>query len=113
MAIAIGTLLWVVVGPAVVLIGMPTPGASEDDSWSFFQAYSWLSYPPSTEEMSSTISSTYWLGFAVSIVGLPIVAAGIAGIILAAIMEMRARNRKRKGMFSSQMLGCACMHNLF
>lgn len=91
-AIVIGTMLWLVIGPAVVLIGIPTR-TSEDGRWSFFQAYSWLSYPPSTEEMSSTISSTYWLGFAVSIIGLSIVAAGVAGIILAAVIEMRGHNK--------------------
>ena len=92
-AIAIGTMLWAVVGPAVVLIGIPTPGTSEDHRWSFFKAYSWLSYPPSTEEISSTMSSTYWLGFAVSIIGLCVLAAGVAGIIVAAVMEMRAHNK--------------------
>ena len=87
-AIAIGTMLWAVIGPAVVLIGRPTPRTSEDNRWSFFQAYSWLSYPPSTEE----ISSTYWLGFAISIIGLSILVAGVAGIILAVVMEMRAHS---------------------
>jgi len=86
-------MLWLVVGPAVVLMGIPAPGTSEDGRWSFFQAYSWLSYPPSTEEVSSTMSSTYWLGFAVSIVGLSVVAGGVTGIILAAVMEMRGHNK--------------------
>jgi len=86
-------MLWAVIGPAVVLIGTLTPKNSEDHRWSFFQAHSWLSYPPSNEEISSTISSTYWLGFAFSIIGLSIVAAGVAGIILAAVMEMRAHTK--------------------
>ena len=92
-AIAIGTMLWAVVGPAVIMMGSPTPRTSEDHRWSFFQAYSWLSYPPSTEDISSTTSSTYWLGFAFNIIGLSIVAAGVAGIILAAVMEMRAHTK--------------------
>jgi hypothetical protein len=92
-AIAIGTMLWAVVGPAVIMMGSPTPRTSEDHRWYFFQAYSWLSYPPSTEEISPTISSTYWLGFAFSIIGLSIVAAGVAGIILAAVIEMCAHTK--------------------
>jgi ammonia channel protein AmtB len=91
-AIAIGTMLWTVVGPAVVMMGNPTR-TSEDHRWSFFQAYSWLSYPPSNEEISSTISSAYWLGFAVSIIGISIVTAGVAGIILAAVIEMCAHTK--------------------
>ena len=82
-AIVLGIILWAVIGPAIVLIGTPTPKTSEDGSWSFFQSYSWLSYPPSNEEISSTISSTYWLGFAVSIIGFCILGAGVIGIILA------------------------------
>jgi len=91
-AIAIGTMLLVVIGPAVVLIGIPTPRTSEDNRWSFFQAYGPLSYPPSTTEIAE-ISSTYWLGFAVSIIGLSILAAGVTGIILAAVLEMRGHNK--------------------
>ena len=90
--IAIGSILWAVIGPAVVLIGIPTPRNSEDNSWPFFQAYSRLSYPPSTEETPSTISSTYWLGLAISVIGLSILVVGVIGIILAAVREMRADN---------------------
>ncbi|MDH5623527.1 MAG: hypothetical protein OEY39_03565 [Candidatus Bathyarchaeota archaeon] len=82
-AIAIGSILWAVIGPAIVLIGIPTPRNHE---WTFFKAYSWLSGPPSIAE----VSSTYWLGFAISIIGLSILAAGVIGIILAAVREMRA-----------------------
>jgi len=89
--IAVGSILWAAIGPAIVLMGIPTPKNSGDHKWSFFQAYGPLSYPPSTTEITE-ISSTYWLGFAVSIIGFCILVAGSIGIILAAVMEMRARN---------------------
>ena len=88
--IAIGSILWAVIGPAVVLIGIPTPRTSEDGRWSFFQAYSWLSHGGRAPSIAE-ISSTYWLGFAVSIIGFCILVAGSIGIILVAVMEMRAR----------------------
>ncbi len=81
-AIAIGSILWAVIGPYIVLIGRPTPTHERV----FFEAYSWLSYPPPIAE----VSSTYWLGFAISLIGLSILAVGVIGIILAAVMEMRA-----------------------
>jgi len=97
-AIAIGSILWAVIGPAIVLIGIPaqrtsevTPRISGDHKWSFFKAYFWLSGPPSIE-----MSSTYWLGFAISIIGLSILAAGVIGIILAAVREMRVPASERE-----------------
>jgi len=90
-AIAIGTMLWAVIGPAVVLIGRPTPRTSGDDGWAFFEAYSWLSHGGRAPSIAE-ISSTYWLGFAISIIGLSILVAGVAGIILAVVMEMRAHS---------------------
>ena len=90
-AIAIGTMLWLVIGPAVVLMGIPTR-TSEDHRWASFEAYSWLSHGGRVPSIAE-ISSTYWLGFAVSIIGLSIFAAGFTGIILAAGMEMRGHNK--------------------
>jgi len=90
-AIAIGTMLWAVIGPAVVLIGRPTPRTSEDHRWASFEAYSWLSHGGRAPSIAE-ISSTYWLGFAISIIGLSILVAGVAGIILAVVMEMRAHS---------------------
>lgn len=40
-AIAIGTILGVVIGPAIVFMGMSTPRTSGDHDWAFFEAYSW------------------------------------------------------------------------
>jgi len=80
-------MLWAVIGPAVVLMGIPTP---EDHRWASFEAYSWLSHGVRAPSIAE-VSSTYWLGFAISIIGLSILAAGITGIIFAAVMEMRAQ----------------------
>ncbi|MHA2315440.1 MAG: hypothetical protein ACXACF_09215 [Candidatus Hermodarchaeia archaeon] len=88
--IVIGSMVWAVIGPAVVLMGIPTPRTSGDGGWAFFEAYSWLSHGGRAPSIAE-ISSTYWLGFAVSIIGFCILVAGSIGIILAAVMEMRAR----------------------
>jgi hypothetical protein len=93
-AIAIGTMLWVVIGPAVVLIGIPTPRTSEDNRWSFFQAYSWLSGPDADDTSVAEISSTYWLGSAISIIGLSILAAGVIGIILAFVPALMSKSKQ-------------------
>jgi len=88
-AIAIGSILWAVIGPAVVFMGVPTPRNSGYAEWWFYEAYAWLSHGGRAPSISE-ISSTYWLGFAISIIGLSILAAGVIGIILAAVREMRA-----------------------
>ena len=89
-AIAIGTILWVVIGPAIVLIGMPFPRTSGDYEWASFEAYSWLSGPPSIAE----ISSTYWLGSAISIIGFLVLAAGVIGIILAFVPVLMSKSKQ-------------------
>jgi hypothetical protein len=88
-AIAIGTMLWAIIGPAVVLMGMLIPRISGNHEWASFEAYSWLSHGMRAPSIAE-ISSTYWLGFAISIIGLSILAAGVTGIIFVAVMEMRA-----------------------
>ena len=81
-AIVLGIILLAVVGPAIVLMGIPTPKTSGDPEWAFFEAYNWLSRGGRAPSIAE-ISSTYWLGFAVSIIGLCILGAGAIGIILA------------------------------
>ena len=88
-AILIGSILWAVVGPAVVLIGIPTPRNSGYAEWWFYEAYAWLSHGGRAPSISE-ISSTYWLGFAISIIGLSILVVGVIGIILATVRKMRA-----------------------
>jgi hypothetical protein len=88
-AIVIGSILLAIVGPAVVLIGISTPRNSGYAEWWFYEAYAWLSHGGRAPSISE-ISSTYWLGFAISVIGLSILAAGVIGIILAAVKEMRA-----------------------
>jgi len=88
--IAIGTILWVVIGPAIVLIGIPTARTSGDYEWAPFEAYSWLSGPPSIAE----ISSTYRLGSTISIIGLSILAAGVIGIILAFVPALMRKSKQ-------------------
>jgi len=76
LAIAVGSLLWVVVGPAVVLMGAPTSGRGSQ--WFFFEAYPWLSSSYSI----ANISSTYWLGFALSVIGFAVLVASTLLMIL-------------------------------
>jgi len=88
--IAVGSILWVVIGPAIVLVGIPTPRNSGDDKWWFPEAYAWLSHGGRAPSISE-ISSTYRLGFFVSMIGHSVLAAGVIGIILATVRKMRAR----------------------
>ena len=93
-AIAIGPILWAVIGPAIVLMGIPTPRTSEDHRWSFFQAYSWLSGPDADDTSIAEISSTHWLGSATSIIGFFVLAAGVMGIILAFVPALVSKTKQ-------------------
>lgn len=90
-AISAGVLLWTVIGPAIMLIGLPSPVVVPIDgvpvdrvpiddrhSWSFFQAYSWLS-----DYSIAQMSSTYRAGLMVSLLGLCFLTGGIVGIVVA------------------------------
>ncbi len=79
-----------VVGPAVVLMGMFTPRNSGYDKWGSYEDYAWLSHGGRAPSISE-ISSTYWFGFAISVIGLSILVVGVIGIILAVVREMRAQ----------------------
>jgi hypothetical protein len=99
--IAVGSILWAVIGPAIVLAGIPAPRTSGDDKWWFPEAYAWLTHGGRAPSISE-ISSTYQLGFFVGIIGLSVLAAGVIGIILVAAREMHAcitrksRNEQRR-----------------
>jgi hypothetical protein len=77
-----GIVLWVAIGPIIILIGIVTP-STPDQKWSFFKAYPWLSGSPPLSE----ISSTYWIGLVFSVIGLCLLVGGIVGIILALSRE--------------------------
>jgi len=66
-AILVGIILWTIVGPNLALLGVVS---SQGHSWTFFQAYSWLSGPRSlVETLLAEVTATYWLGTVTSMIG--------------------------------------------
>lgn len=76
-AIPIGVILWVVIGPIVALAGI----TSRYEGW-------WIFGRTVTE-----VTATYWVGVVLSIVGLIISIGGIVGIVLAIILEFLDRQQ--------------------
>lgn len=77
-AIPIGIILWVIIGPIVAFAGI----TSHYEGW-------WIFGQTVTE-----VTATYWVGVALSIVGLIILIVGVVGIILAFVLEILDREHK-------------------
>lgn len=77
-AIPIGIILWAIIGPIVALAGI----TSRYEGW-------WIFGRTVTE-----VTTTYWVGVALSVVGLIILIIGVVGIILAFVLEFLDRQRK-------------------
>jgi len=76
--IPIGLILWAIIGPIVALAGI----TSHWEGW-------WIFGQTVTE-----VTATYWVGVALSIVGLIILIGGVFGIILALVLEFLDRQPK-------------------
>jgi len=76
-AIAVGLILWAVIGPVVALAGI----TSHFEGWWIFG------------QTVTDVTATYWVGVALSIVGLIILVGGVVGIILAFLLEFLDRQR--------------------
>jgi heme/copper-type cytochrome/quinol oxidase subunit 2 len=81
----VGLMLWMDVGPTVIFMGI-----KEEKG-----VVSVMGSPPSLAE----ISSTYWLGFAISIIGLCILVSGVIGVILTFVLKYsRTYQKKESGL---------------
>ena len=74
-AIAVGIILWVFIGPFVALLGI----TSHTEGWWIF-GQTVTDYTP-----------VFWVGVAISIAGIIVLVGGIVGIILSLILEFLAR----------------------
>lgn len=77
-AIPIGLVLWIIIGTTIALAGI----ATHQEGW-------WIFSQTVTE-----LTTTYWVGLAISLLGLIIVIAGISGIIIAFVLEILDRGKK-------------------
>ena len=77
-AIPIGIILWVIIGPVIALAGI----TSHYEGW-------WIFGQTVTE-----VTATYWIGVALSLAGLIILIVGVVGIILAFVLEILDREHK-------------------
>lgn len=77
-AIPIGIILWAIIGPIVAFAGI----TSHYEGW-------WIFGQTVTE-----VTATYWVGVALSLGGLIILIVGVAGIILAFVLEILDREHK-------------------
>ena len=77
-AIPIGIIFWVIIGPTIAFAGIST---HQEGWWIFGQTV-------------TDITATYWIGVALSILGLIITIAGITGIILAFVLELLDRGKQ-------------------
>lgn len=77
-AIPIGVILWVIIGPIVAFAGI----TSHQEGWWIFS------------QTVYEVTTTYWIGYALSVVGLIILIVGVVGIILAFVLEVLDRQRK-------------------
>lgn len=87
-AVIIGILLWIVVGPAITSMGMVCN--SGDHEWSFFQYYSWLSdynWLDGSEPLNLEVTAVYWVGVLISIIGFFIFATGLIGVTLTFLLR--------------------------
>lgn len=67
MAIFVGIVFWTIVGPSLALLGVVS---SPGHSWTFFQAYPWLSGPRSlVETLQPEVTAAYWFGAVTSMIG--------------------------------------------
>lgn len=67
MAILVGIVLWMIIGPNLALLGVVS---SSGHSWAFFQAYSWLSDPRLfAETLQPDVTIAYWFGSVTSMIG--------------------------------------------
>lgn len=77
-AIPIGFILWVIIGPVVAFAGI----TSHQEGWWIFS------------QTVYDVTATFWIGYALSIIGLIILIGGVVGIILAVVLEVLDRQRK-------------------
>lgn len=77
-AIPIGIIFWAVIGPTIAFAGI----SSHQEGWWIFG------------QTVTDITATYWVGVALSILGLIITIAGITGIILAFVLELLDREKQ-------------------
>jgi Ca2+/Na+ antiporter len=71
-AVLIGILLLIVIGPAITNTGIVSD--SGDHGWYFFKTYSWLI---GSEPLTGEVTAMYWVGISISIIGLFVFAAGL------------------------------------
>ncbi|MGB9714743.1 hypothetical protein C0199_01780 [Candidatus Bathyarchaeota archaeon] len=87
-AFIIGIPLWIAVGPSIANIGIVYN--SGDHKWSFFQAYSWLSgysWLDGSEPLNVEVTSVYWVGVLISIIGFFVFAVGLIGVTLTFLLK--------------------------
>ena len=77
-AIPVGIIFWAIIGPIVAFAGI----SSHQEGWWIFS------------ETVTDITATYWIGIALSILGLIIMIGGITGIILAFVLELLERGKQ-------------------
>ena len=76
-AIPIGIIFWVIIGPTIAFAGLST----HQEGWWIFS------------ETVTDVTTTYWVGVTLSILGLIIMIGGITGIILAFVLELLDRGK--------------------
>jgi hypothetical protein len=76
-AIPIGVILWVILGPVVAMAGV----SSHEEGWWIFS------------QTVTDITATYWVGVAISLIGLIVLIAGVTGIIVAFVPELLDRGK--------------------
>lgn len=77
-AIPIGFILWAIIGPIIAFAGI----TSHYEGW-------WIFGQTVTE-----VTTTYWVGVGLSLVGLIILIVGVVGIILAFVLEILDKEHK-------------------
>ena len=76
-SIPVGLVLWLIIGTTIALAGI----SSHQEGW-------WIFSQTVTE-----LTTTYWIGLTITIVGLISVIAGISGIIIAFVLEILDREK--------------------
>ena len=76
-AIPVGIIFWAIIGPTIAFAGI----SSHQEGWWIFG------------QTVTDITATYWVGVALSILGLIITIGGITGIILAFVLELLDRGK--------------------
>jgi len=77
-AIPVGIIFWAIIGPTIAFAGI----SSHQEGWWIFS------------QTVTDITATYWVGVALSILGLIIMIAGITGIILVFVLELLDREKQ-------------------